>query len=115
MDRTLKFALVGALIGVWPSITMGQEASYTCADRHPNGVEVWGCYEGEPYWHIAAFGGDRPMVSGGTLYMPSKAKAEVGMGGRIVENATHNFSWQFEAEANRKVEAEIRRVIEKLF
>ena len=115
-----KMSLIIALKGVCTLLVaapfaLSQEASYTCADRHPNGVEVWGCFEGEPYWHIAVFAGDRPLVSGGTLYMPSQQQKDPGMVGRVITNATDSFSWQFEAEVNRKVEGEIRRALDKVF
>ena len=55
------------------------------------------------------------MVSGGTLYMPSKAKREMGTGGRVITNATDTISWLFKAEVNRKVEGEIRRGLDKAF
>lgn len=86
-----------------------------CPEVHGNGAEIWGCFEGQPYWQIAAFAGERPMVSGGTLYMPSRATRDPGIGERILENAAHSITWQFEAETNRKVEAEIRRVLDKVF
>ena len=94
---------------------LGQEDAYTCIDKHPNGVEVWGCFEGEPYWHIAAFAGERPMISGGTLYMPSKEQKPLGMGGRIVDNAITTTKWQVEGEVNRKVEERIYEIMDKVF
>ena len=117
MNDTIKFAIVAAALGIavlaMPAIA--QEDAYTCIDRHPNGVEVWGCFDGEPYWQLAQFAGDRPMVSGGTLYMPSHARREPGMGGRIVNNAIHDAKWRTEAEINRKVERKIGDVLNKIF
>ena len=90
-----------------------------CPDRYPvgdpNGVEVWGCYVGEPYWHIAAFGGDRPIVSSGTLFMPSKAEPELGMGGRIVNRAVDSMKWQVESNINHKVDETIYKTMKKVF
>lgn len=92
-----------------------QTDAYTCIDRHPNGVAVWGCYNGEPYWNIAEYAGDAPMISGGTLYTPSQRKRSPGMGGRIIDNAFHDLSWRTEAEINRKVEKGINKAMDKLF
>ena len=107
--------IIVATIAVASMPAIAQEDAYTCIDRHPNGVEVWGCFDGEPYWHIAQFAGDRPMVSGGTLYMPSQKRREPGMGGRIVNNAIHDAKWRTEAEINRKVERKIGDVLNKIF
>ena len=109
MKDKIKFAIVVALLGaaVLAMPAIGQEDPYTCIDRHPNGVEVWGCYQGEPYWDIAQYAGEVPMVSAGTLYMPSKAKRPMNMGERIVDNAITSFKWKVEAEANRKIDRAI--------
>jgi len=117
MNDKIKFAIVAALLGaaVLAMPAIGQEDAYTCIDKHPNGVTVWGCYQGEPYWDIAEYAGDVPMVSGGTLYTPSKRPKELGMGGRIVENAVWNAKWRTEAEINRKVEEGIGRALNKVF
>ena len=118
MKNALKFLAFNLVLwgGVFASAAaLAQEDAYTCIDRHPNGVEVWGCFNGEPYWHIAEFAGDRPMVSGGTLYMPSRAKRPMGMGGRIVDNAINDVKWRTEAEINRKVERKIGDVLNKVF
>ena len=117
MNDKIKFAIVTAVLGIaiWAMPAIGQESAYSCIDRHPNGVEVWGCYQGEPYWDIAEYAGEVPMVSGGTLYTPSKRPKELGMGGRIVENAIWNAKWRTEAEINRKIERGIGRTLEKVF
>ena len=112
MKEKIQIAVIAlvATIAVASMPAIGQEDAYTCIDRHPNGVEVWGCFEGEPYWSIAQFAGDRPMVSGGTLYMPSQAKRPMGMGGRIVDNAVTSAKWQFEAKVNRKVQEKLYKI-----
>ena len=117
MTDKIKFAIVVALLGgaVLAMPAIGQEDPYTCIDRHPNGVVVWGCYQGEPYWDIAEYAGEVPMVSGGTLYTPSKRRKEPGMGGRIIENAIWNAQWRTEAEINRKIERGIGKAIDKVF
>ena len=109
MNNTIKFAIVTVLLGaaVLAMPAIGQEDAYTCIERHPNGVEVWGCYQGEPYWHIAEYAGQAPMISGGTLYMPSRAKRPMGMGARIIDNAIRTTRWQAEAKINRKIEEKI--------
>ena len=117
MSDNVKFAIITIILAaaVLAMPAIGQEDAYTCIDKHPNGVEVWGCYDGEPYWDIAGYAGKVPMVSGGTLYTPSKRPKELGMGGRIVENAAWSAKWRTEAEINRKVESEIGRVLDKVF
>ena len=117
MTDKIKFAIVVVLLGaaIYSMPSIGQTDAYTCIDRQPNGVEVWGCYQGEPYWNIAEFAGEQPMVSGGTLYMPSRAKKPMGMGGRIVDNAVWNAKWRTEAEINRKVENKINDIMRKVF
>ena len=111
----MKTRLIVPLVALVSFPVWGQESPDTCIDRHPNGVEVWGCYGGEPYWDIAEFGGDRPMVSGGPLYVPSKRKEPVGMGGRIIENAVNTTKWQFESRVNREVDETIYEIMEKVF
>ena len=109
-----KLILIATLI--FAPMALGQQTdAYTCIDRHPNGVAVWGCYDGEPYWNIAPFAGDRPMISGGTLYTPSQRRAEPGMGGRIVNHAFEDAKWRTEAEINRKVETSIGKALDKIF
>lgn len=109
-----KGFFVGLLVFIsLPAI--GQDDPYTCIERHPNGVEVWGCYQGEPYWNIAEYAGDTPLISGGTLYMPSRSKKRMGMGDRIIENAITTTQWQFESRVNRKVEERIFKTMEKIF
>ena len=111
---TLVIVAVAGLI-LLSTAAVAQEDAYSCIDRHPNGVEVWGCYQGEPYWNIAEFAGDRPMVSGGTLYTPSKRRGSPGMGQRIVDNAVFDAKWRTEAEINRKVEQRIGKALDKIF
>ena len=118
MKDFAKFTIFNIVI--WTAVfgfaaANAQEAASECIDKHPNGVTVWGCYEGEPYWDIAEFAGEKPMVSGGTLYMPSKHKRAPGMGGRIINNSINSASWQFEAEVNRKVEKGIYKAMDKIF
>ena len=117
MKQNIKLLVVVALFGaaIYSMPSIGQTDAYTCIDRHPNGVEVWGCYQGEPYWNIAEYAGEQPMISGGTLYMPSRAKKPMGMGGRIVDNAVWNAKWRTEAEINRKVENKINDIMRKVF
>ena len=108
--------IIAIVIAIWSlSASAQQTDAYTCIERHPNGVEVWGCFNGEPYWNIAEFAGDQPMLSGGTLYMPSRARSNPGMGARIVDNAVHDLKWRTEAEVNRKVEQRINKIMDKLF
>ena len=118
MKDFAKFTIFNIVI--WTAVfgfaaANAQEDASTCIDQHPNGVTVWGCYEGEPYWDIAEFAGEKPMVSGGTLYVPSKHKRDPGMGGRIINNTFNTASWQFEAEVNRKVQNEIYKGLNKIF
>ena len=118
MKDFAKFTIFNIVI--WTAVfgfaaANAQEDASECIDKHPNGVAVWGCYEGEPYWDIAEFAGEKPMVSGGTLYMPSKHKRAPGMGGRIINNSINSASWQFEAEVNRKVEKGIYKAMDKIF
>lgn len=118
MKDFAKFTIFNIVI--WTAVfgfaaANAQEDASECIDQHPNGVTVWGCYEGEPYWDIAEFGGEKPMVSGGTLYMPSKNTQPPGMGGRIINNSIHSATWQFEAEVNRKVQNGIYKAMDKIF
>ena len=118
MKDFIKFTVFN--IVVWTAVfgfaaAYAQEDASECIEKHPNGVTVWGCYEGEPYWDIAEFAGEKPMVSGGTLYTPSKRPKELGMGGRIIENAVWNAKWRTEAEINRKIERGIGNVLDKAF
>ena len=119
MKDLIKFTIFNIVIWTavfgFASAAHAQEDASTCIDQHPIGVTVWGCYEGEPYWDIAEFAGEKPMVSGGTLYMPSKHKRDPGMGGRIINNTFNTASWQFEAEVNRKVQNEIYKGLNKIF
>ena len=111
----MKKRLIVPLVALVSFPVWGQESPDTCIDRHPNGGEVWGCYDGEPYWDIAEFGGERPMVSGGTLYVPSKRKKEPGMTDRIIDRAVRNTKWQFESRVNNEVDKNIYKVMEKIF
>ena len=90
-----------------------------CPNRYPvgdpDGVEVWGCFEGDPYWDIEVFGGDRPLVSGGTLFVPTKDEPEVGMGGRIVNRAVDSVLWQVESNINHTVDEAIYETMKKVF
>ena len=79
----LNLVVWGFVFGV--SAAYAQDDASTCKQNHPDGIEVWGCFEGQPYWSISEYGGEKPMISGGTLYVPSnRVVEEPGMGGRIV-------------------------------
>lgn len=94
---------------VWGSVVglvSVAEAEETCSG--PEGVEIWGCYEGEAYWSITPYGGDLPQVSGGTLYVPAKkVEKQTTMGGRIVDRAVDNTLQTVEGAVSNGIDRHI--------
>lgn len=94
---------------VWGSVVglvSVAEAEETCSG--PEGVEIWGCYEGQAYWSIVPYGGDLPQVSGGTLFVPSKkVEKQTTMGGRIVDRAIEQTAMTVENSISNGIDRHI--------
>lgn len=93
---------------VWTAVvgTATAFAQEECAG--PQGVEIWGCYEGEAYWSIVPYGGDLPQVSGGTLFVPSKkVEKQTTMGGRIVDRAVEQTAMTVENSISNGIDRHI--------
>jgi hypothetical protein len=94
---------------VWGSVVglvSVAEAEETCSG--PEGVEIWGCYEGQAYWSIVPYGGDLPQVSGGTLFVPSKkVEKQTTATGRIVDRAIEQTAQTVENSISNGIDRHI--------
>ena len=79
----IRLIAVGSLIA---SVLM---IGYSPPDALANDHEIY-YYEGEPYWYIAGYAGKVPMVSGGTLYVPTHRSAPKTAGDRVIDRVIDN-------------------------
>ena len=107
----MKKFIIGMVIG----FAVAYAPNAVAQEYHANGVEIWGYYEGEAYWHITEYGGKLPMVSGGTLYVPSKKKAPKTASDRVVENATTGAATAIESGINNTIDRLIYDLSNKIF
>ncbi len=101
----MKKFMIGMVLGLGIAYT-----SNTMANDH----EIY-YYNGEPYWYVAEYAGKEPMVSGGTLYVPTHRPAPKTAGDRVIENATTGAATAIESGINNTIDRLIYDLSSKIF
>lgn len=104
----IRLIAVGFLIA---SVLM---IGYSPPDALANDHEIY-YYEGEPYWYVAEYAGKVPMVSGGTLYVPTHRSAPKTAGDRVIDNATTGAVTAIESGINNSIDRLIYDLSNRIF